>query len=103
MDPRPRVAANSELIKEHFSGETLSGNRARPIHSRENTVLDAPGEGKHCKPAMPGVTVLYVEIHGDKLRGDTLPRHSAARWSGTQREQDTFNQNVYCRLAIKKN
>ena len=30
MDPRPWVAANSELIKEHFSAETLSRNQAHP-------------------------------------------------------------------------
>lgn len=35
MDPCPCVAANSELIKENFSGETLSSNQAHPIYSRE--------------------------------------------------------------------
>lgn len=40
MDPHPCVAANCELIKEHFSGENLSGNQAaHPIHSQENMLL----------------------------------------------------------------
>lgn len=39
MDPCPCMAANSELIKEHFSGETLSSNQAHPIHSQENMLL----------------------------------------------------------------
>lgn len=39
MDPCPCVAANSELIKAHFSGETLSSNQAYPIHSWENMLL----------------------------------------------------------------
>lgn len=39
MDPCPCLAANSELIKEHFSRETLSSNQAHPIQSWENMVL----------------------------------------------------------------
>ena len=70
MDPCASMAANSELIKEHFSGETLSSNRAHPIHSRENTLLEIPSQGKHCKPKQVS---LYCILRNslslrDKLR-----------------------------------
>ena len=39
MDPCSCMAANCELIKEHFSGETLSSNQARRSHSGENMLL----------------------------------------------------------------
>ncbi len=112
MDLCRCVAANCELIKEHFSGETLSCNQAHPIHSRE-TCCSKSLQRNNIVNQLCKVPLYCILRNSISYRNKVWLKScivlaftciavtfSSEEVRDAEKPGRTFNQNIYCHFKV---